>query len=140
MKKKVTIILLCATMMLALSSLRNGIVSNFLFYNVEALADGGEWGTPDFYLSKARARLFTDSVKECKRLGLTESEINNIKRWNYDLQGYECVFYCCWDAEYESDSCHPYSDNVNRYGLCYPKHGNIGLWDYKRECRSDAFD
>lgn len=127
-------------MVSCLSFIRKHDIINSLRYNVEALADGGDWGTKDFYLSKAEAREFTESIPKCRRLGLSDSEINSIKRWNTYTQSYECVYHCCWDAELESDSCHPYDSGANEYGLCWPKQGLIGLWDYEHGCRNDAFD
>lgn len=140
MRKKIILITLSVLMMSCISFIRKYNIVNAFRYNIEALADGGDLGTEDFYLSKAKPREFSMSVKDAQRLGLSQSEIDGIKRWNTSIQAYECIYHCCWDAQYESDSCRPYSSTVNECGLCYPRQGLIGLWDYEREHRNDAFD
>lgn len=140
MRKKIILFTLSVLMMSCISLIRKYDIVNAFRYNIEALADGGDWGTEDYYLSKAKPHEFTLSVKKVKRLGLSDSDINSIKRWNTSIQAYECVYHCCWDAQYESDSCRPYSSSINECGLCYPKQGLIGLWNYEHQCRNDVFD
>ena len=140
MKKKLIYITFCALILSCFDVVRKQDIVNSLIYNVEALADGGDWGTKDYYISKARSREFTESIPKCRRLGLSDVEINSIKRWNTSTQSYECVYHCCWDAEYLTDSCHPYDSGANECGLCWPKQGLIGLWDYEHQCKNDAFE
>lgn len=140
MKKRVFLITLSVLTMSCISFIRKYDIVNAFRYNIEALADGGDWGTEDFYLSKATDHEFSMSVKDAQRLGLSQSEIDGIIRWNTSIEAYECIYHCCWDAQYESDSCRPYSSSINECGLCYPRQGLIGLWDYEHEHRNDAFD
>lgn len=135
--KKQLIVLLGGVLLLCVAKAKNVDVVKYIICSVEALADGGDIGTPDFYLSKTHTERFSVTVKECQQKGLTN--IPDDIRYT-DLGGYPCVFYFCCD-ENESDSsagsCHPYQFNtppqLNRENLC--DIFTSGIWSYENNNR-----
>ena len=139
MKKKL-IVLLGGAFLMCVSIVKNVDIVNKFICSVEALADGGDIGTPDFYLSKSHTQRFDNSVKECQQRGLT-SIPEDIRYTN--MGGYAMVFYFCCDEDEkdtEGRSCHPYyvsqsepQYSLNRENLCdlFAR----GIWSYSNEAR-----
>lgn len=139
MNKKIIAFLGCAILM-CLATVKNADMVNTFISSVEALADGGDIGTPDFYLSKSHTERFSESLKDCQQMGLTNIP-DDIRYTN--LGGYAMVFYYCCDEnekDSQASSCHPYyasstspEYSLNRENLCDV--WTDGIWSYENQER-----
>lgn len=139
MKNKM-LVLLGGAFLICVTIVKNVDIVNKIICSVEALADGGDIGTPDFYLSKSHTQRFGHSEWSCQQRGLTS--IPSDIRYT-DLGGFPMVFnFCCeeYEDDYEGNSCHPYyvsqsepQYSLNRENLC--DLFTSGIWSYSDQKR-----
>lgn len=140
MKRKL-IVLLGGIIVMCYTLLKNVDSMSIFVGMIEALADGGDVGTADFYLDKSHTKDFHVSEWSLKQKGININDIPKDMVSSRPFDSY-VAFYCCEEDERDVEgwSCRPYyvsSSNalytMNRENLCdiFTK----GIWNYGSQKR-----